>query len=167
MGLRGAHAHTPACMRRPPPPPMRHKLVCPGCSRRFVARRSDAHMSQREAAKALGVHHSTVQADLGGKSAKSGGKPATKTERRAHRAALLAGDACGIIGAWFLSATINLQIIMTAANAVPVERRSVFLERVGAMLKPRGRFSDDDVRQVAALAMASSEFLAADFSGSG
>jgi hypothetical protein len=61
----------------------------------------------------------------------------------------------------------QLEIIMTAANAVPVERRSVFLERVGAMLKPRGRFSDDDVRQVAALAMASSEFLAADFFGSG
>lgn len=61
----------------------------------------------------------------------------------------------------------QLKIVMTAANAVPVERRSVFLERVGAMLKPRGRFSDDDVRQVAALAMASSEFLAADFSGSG
>ncbi|MGC2587965.1 MAG: hypothetical protein WA445_17090 [Pseudolabrys sp.] len=60
----------------------------------------------------------------------------------------------------------QLKIVMTAANAVPVERRSVFLERVGAMLKPRGRFSDDDVRQVAALAMASSEFLAADFSGS-
>ena len=62
---------------------------------------------------------------------------------------------------------LNLKIVMTAANAVPVERRSVFLERVGAMLKPRGRFSDDDVRQVAAQAMASSEFLAADFSGSG
>ena len=61
----------------------------------------------------------------------------------------------------------QLKIVMTAANAVPVERRSVFLERVGAMLKPRGRFSDDDVRQVAALAMASSEFLAADFFGSG
>jgi hypothetical protein len=61
----------------------------------------------------------------------------------------------------------QLEIITTAANAVPVERRSVFLERVGAMLKPRGRFSDDDVRQVAAQAMASSEFLAADFSGSG
>jgi hypothetical protein len=35
-----------------------------------------------EAAKALGVHHSTVQADLGGKSAKNGGKSATPAERR-------------------------------------------------------------------------------------
>ena len=43
----------------------------------------------------------------------------------------------------------HLQTIMTAANAVPVERRSVFLERVGAMLKVRGRFSDDDVADVA------------------
>jgi transposase len=33
-------------------------------------------VSQRQAAKRLGVHHSTVQADLGGKSAKSGGKSA-------------------------------------------------------------------------------------------
>jgi hypothetical protein len=46
----------------------------------------------------------------------------------------------------------QLEIIMTAANAVPVERRSVFLERIGAMLKVRGRFSDDDVRPVVALA---------------
>ena len=82
-------------------------------------------------------------------------------------ASLLAGRGCGIMPTWFLLADAQLEIIMTAANAVPVERRSVFLERVGAMLKPRGRFSDDDVRQVAALAMASSEFLAADFSGSG
>ena len=36
----------------------------------------------------------------------------------------------------------QLEIIMTAANAVPVARRSVFLERVGAMLKMRGRFTD-------------------------
>jgi len=42
-------------------------------------------LSQRQAAKALGVHHSTAQADLGGKSAKSGGKSATKAERRAER----------------------------------------------------------------------------------
>ena len=46
----------------------------------------------------------------------------------------------------------QLQIITTAANGVPVERRGIFLERVGAMLKVRWRFSDDDVRQVAALA---------------
>ena len=42
---------------------------------------------------------------------------------------------------------------MTAATAVPVERRSVFLERVGAMLKVRHRFTDNDVRQVAELAL--------------
>lgn len=45
----------------------------------------------------------------------------------------------------------QLEIIMTAA---PVERRSVFLERVGATLKVRGRFSDADVSDVAKLATA-------------
>jgi hypothetical protein len=48
----------------------------------------------------------------------------------------------------------QLQTIMTASNAVPVERRSVFLERVGAMLKMRGRFTDADVHDVARLALA-------------
>lgn len=41
-------------------------------------------MSQRKAAKALGVHHSTVQADLGkagGKSASNGGKSASGRKR--------------------------------------------------------------------------------------
>ena len=56
----------------------------------------------------------------------------------------------------------QLEIITTAANAVPVERRGIFLERVGAMLKVRGLFSDDDVRQVAALAMAGLVQRAAD-----
>ena len=48
----------------------------------------------------------------------------------------------------------QLETIMTAANAVPVERRSVYLERVGAMLRMRGRFTDADVHDVATLAMA-------------
>jgi hypothetical protein len=48
----------------------------------------------------------------------------------------------------------QLQTIMTAAKVVSVERRVVFLERVGAMLKLRGRFSDADVHDVTALAMA-------------
>jgi hypothetical protein len=48
----------------------------------------------------------------------------------------------------------QLKIVMTAANAVPVERRSVFLERVGAMLKMRRRFSDADVSDVTQLALA-------------
>ncbi|MGB8156030.1 MAG: hypothetical protein WCF34_06930 [Pseudolabrys sp.] len=43
---------------------------------------------------------------------------------------------------------------MTAANAVPVERRDTFLQRVGAMLKLRYRFSDTDVADVAQLALA-------------
>jgi hypothetical protein len=46
----------------------------------------------------------------------------------------------------------QLKIIMTAANAVPVERRDIFLQRVGAMLRMRGRFTDADVADVAALA---------------
>ena len=47
----------------------------------------------------------------------------------------------------------QLEIIMAAANAVPVERRGIFLERVGAMLKVRGRFTDADVADVAKLAV--------------
>ena len=46
----------------------------------------------------------------------------------------------------------QLKIVTTAANAVPVERRGIFLERFGAMLKLRGRFTDDDVSDVVALA---------------
>lgn len=48
----------------------------------------------------------------------------------------------------------QLKIVMTAANAVPVERRDIFLQRVGAMLKVRGRFTDADVADVAKLAIA-------------
>jgi hypothetical protein len=47
----------------------------------------------------------------------------------------------------------QLKIIMTAANTVPVERRSVFWERCGAMLRMRGRFSDDDVADVVLLGL--------------
>jgi hypothetical protein len=43
----------------------------------------------------------------------------------------------------------QLKIVMTAANSLPVERRSVFLER----LRMRGRFTDDDVADVAKLAL--------------
>ena len=37
MGLRSAHGHRLATLKRTPPPPLRHKLVCPGCNRRFLA----------------------------------------------------------------------------------------------------------------------------------
>jgi hypothetical protein len=44
-------------------------------------------MSQRQAAKVLGVHHSTVQADLADNAPKSGGKSATgSAETKARRA---------------------------------------------------------------------------------
>ena len=42
----------------------------------------------------------------------------------------------------------QLKIIMTAANAVPIERRPVFLERVGAMPRHRRPFTDDDVQRL-------------------
>ena len=48
----------------------------------------------------------------------------------------------------------QLTIVMSAARSLEPERRSIFLERVGAMLRLRGRFNDDDVVQVAQLAMA-------------
>jgi len=40
----------------------------------------------------------------------------------------------------------QLDLVMTAAGSVPVEKRSVFLERVAARLQLRGsRFTDADL----------------------
>ena len=47
----------------------------------------------------------------------------------------------------------QLAIVMTAARTLEPERRSIFLERVGAMLRLHGRFNDDDIAQVAQLAL--------------
>jgi hypothetical protein len=49
----------------------------------------------------------------------------------------------------------QLRTVMLAARTVPVEKRSQFLERVAAMLKLRGRVADDDVTDVAQLALRS------------
>ena len=56
----------------------------------------------------------------------------------------------------------QLKTIMHAANGVPVERRGIFLERCAAMLRMRGRFSDVDVQDVTALALAGLVQQAAD-----
>lgn len=48
----------------------------------------------------------------------------------------------------------QLRVVMDAAKTLPVERRDTFLQRCGAMLKLRGRFTDDDVADVARLALA-------------
>jgi hypothetical protein len=42
---------------------------------------------------------------------------------------------------------------MDAAKTLPVERRDTFLQRVGAMLRMRGRFTDSDVTDVVTLAL--------------
>jgi hypothetical protein len=47
----------------------------------------------------------------------------------------------------------QLSILMTTARALDSERRGLFLERVGAMLKLRGRFADGDVGEIADLAL--------------
>jgi hypothetical protein len=49
----------------------------------------------------------------------------------------------------------QLQTLMTFAADIPPEKRSLFLERVGAMLVLRGRghFNDADVQDVASLAL--------------
>ena len=47
----------------------------------------------------------------------------------------------------------QLKIVTDAARMVPVERRDIFLQRVGAMLRMRGRFTDADVSDVAKLAL--------------
>jgi hypothetical protein len=49
----------------------------------------------------------------------------------------------------------QLGIVMEAAKALPPEKRSIYLERVAAMLRLRRhgkRFADDDVADVAGLA---------------
>jgi hypothetical protein len=47
----------------------------------------------------------------------------------------------------------QLQTVMTAARTIEPERRDVFLQRVGAMLRLRRRFDDQDVAEVATLAL--------------
>ena len=49
----------------------------------------------------------------------------------------------------------QLEIIVTAAKDVPVERRDTFLQRVSAMLRMRGygHVTNDDVADVARLAL--------------
>jgi hypothetical protein len=53
-----------------------------------------------------------------------------------------------------ISLTDNqLQILMTAAGRLDPDRRSIFLERCGAMLRMRGRFNDSVVMEIAQLAL--------------
>jgi hypothetical protein len=47
----------------------------------------------------------------------------------------------------------QLRIVMDAAAAIMPERRDTFLQRCGAMLKLRGRFTDADVQDVVGLAL--------------
>ena len=47
----------------------------------------------------------------------------------------------------------QLRVVMDAAKTLPVERRDTFQQRVGAMLRMRGRFSDNDVTDVVTLAL--------------
>ena len=58
----------------------------------------------------------------------------------------------------------QLQSIMDAARTLPVEKRDVYLRRIGAMLTMRGRghVTDGDVTDVARLAMAGLVQTAAD-----
>jgi hypothetical protein len=47
----------------------------------------------------------------------------------------------------------QLKTVTTAARAIPQEKRSLYLERVGAMLSARRPFSDADVADVVSLAL--------------
>ena len=47
----------------------------------------------------------------------------------------------------------QLKNVMDAALALAPERRDIFLQRVGAMLRMRRRFTDADVQDVARLAL--------------
>jgi hypothetical protein len=42
----------------------------------------------------------------------------------------------------------QLQAVMAAAKALPVERRGEFLQRLSTMLALKGRFDDRDVREI-------------------
>jgi hypothetical protein len=46
----------------------------------------------------------------------------------------------------------QLQSVMTAAGSLEPDRRDIFLQRVGVMLRMRSRFTDADVVEVAQLA---------------
>ena len=48
----------------------------------------------------------------------------------------------------------QLKIVMIAAGVFAPERRDIFLQRSGAMLRMRGRFTDADVAEVTRLALA-------------
>jgi hypothetical protein len=48
----------------------------------------------------------------------------------------------------------QLQSVMTAAGSLEPDRRDIFLQRVGVMLRMRSRFTDADVVEVAQLAVA-------------
>jgi len=49
----------------------------------------------------------------------------------------------------------QLHIVMQGAGTLPVEKRDLYLQRIAAMLAIRGRghFNDDDVADVAKLAL--------------
>ena len=47
----------------------------------------------------------------------------------------------------------QLNTVMMATADLPPEKRSLYLERVGAMMNERGRFNDTDVAKVAKLAL--------------
>jgi hypothetical protein len=47
----------------------------------------------------------------------------------------------------------QLDVVMTAARGLVLERRDIFLQRIGAMLKLRGRIDDSDICEVVQLAL--------------
>jgi hypothetical protein len=47
----------------------------------------------------------------------------------------------------------QLGLLMDTARAIDPDRRDIFLQRVGAMLRLRHRFSDADVAEVSKLAL--------------
>ena len=70
------------------------------------------------------------------------------------RLALLERHRYGIIRHMVSLSDNQLKIVMDAAAGLKPERRDIFLQRCGAMLRMRGRFTDADVAEVARLAMA-------------
>jgi hypothetical protein len=48
----------------------------------------------------------------------------------------------------------QLQTVLDAASRIDIEKREMFLQRVEAMLRMRGLFNDQDLKDICALALA-------------
>jgi hypothetical protein len=127
MGLRGPWAQSLTRKQPAPEPRVSYRFLCRRCRQPFIASRADARYCSGSCRQAMYLRRGRVP---------------------------VAGEAEGegVTGVISLS-DHQLSIVTDTARMVPVERRDIFLQLVGAMLRMRGRFSDADVADVAQLAL--------------